>query len=408
MKNLRSVFFSLVPVSMLLTFVDGSSAMNQKYTSFDYIEDEEDVDEFDELLADAGLESSADGNRGGGTGTPSVSPENSYPGRNRVNEVYAGAPFPKNGIHMAAFGEFLYWTSGYDLHNAVLAGDPGSTVPAFRKLPSFESHYQPGFRVGLETQLAAQGWDILADWVCFHNNKSKTFHNHPGGNRGLAVAWTNSWQQVYPAQQSGNGFEKATTHLTYNQIDFTMGKEIYFSKYYSLRPSIGGRYVHIDNGFKLFYGNTDIPAAYDLMEMEDRIHAFGFTFGLDNKFLLGYGLSILGNMGGGLVYGSNNVDYLGTASQAAGDHFIGNGLQTKFRGHDLIPVIDTRIDLNWEHSFFKEKLGLDLYIGYEYHVLINGFTALTFPLAVNTLQIFDVLRTNLYMHGMNVGAKLSF
>ena len=103
-------------------------------------------------------------------------------------------------------------------------------------------------------------------------------------------------------QQSAGGFQNNSWHLTYNQWDLTLGKEIFFSKYYSLRPNMGGRYINVHDGFKTFAGNVNNNVT-NTTKMHNRLSAFGFTFGFDNKFQLGYGLQILGNMGVGLLYG---------------------------------------------------------------------------------------------------------
>ena len=76
-------------------------------------------------------------------------------------------------------------------------------------------------------------------------------------------------------------------------------------------------------------------------------------------------------------------------------------------GRDLIPVIDTRIDLGWKRSFMDDQLGIGITIGYEYHVLINGFTTVTSP-SNTAASIIEFQHTNLYMQGMNVGLQVSF
>ena len=101
--------------------------------------------------------------------------DQNFPGRNRKIAVFTNAPYPANGItHLYNFGEFLYWSSGYDLDYAVVGTDP-STLQ--RTLYTFDKNFQPGLRLGMGYEFFPQGWDIRADWVCFHNKIEKTLRS---------------------------------------------------------------------------------------------------------------------------------------------------------------------------------------------------------------------------------------
>lgn len=347
--------------------------------------------------------------------------DNNYPGRFKENKVYAGAPNPINGVHFEAFAELLIWDSGSNTYTAILgSGDPYHDAPVnnenlVRKMKMFDTHFQPGIRVGVQHGFAAQGWDLMADYLYFHNNKSQSYSTQPTDPFVIFPAWPSS---NFPPENSLTIFSDVTNTwgLTYNQADIVFGKEIYFSKYYSLRPNFGVRYVNLKDNFKLVqqFGSSPVMVGTISQYMGNNLSAGGFTAGLDNKICLGYGLFLVSNLNLGLIYGSNHLEYLSRYELPADGQFYGGDWYMPSR--DIIPVIDARLDFGWQRSFFNGKQALSLTLGYEYHVLVNGFVALTVPSVLDAditdagqpTELPTVQHSNLFMQGFNIGVKYSF
>lgn len=327
--------------------------------------------------------------------TQSSTVDQNYPGRNKPNDLFAAQPYPRHGAHLSAFGEFLYWNSGFNIHCAQLDLTTTNQIVT-RELSHFNTHYQPGFRIGIQENFQAQGWDLVFDWTSFRNTKHKTFLQH--GNVFPDLDWGNDYNEdVAPANS------RSSYHARFNQLNLTLGKEVYFSKYYSFHPNMGVRYLSLKDGFKMHYFNLTNSQVNDI-SMDNNLHGFGLSAGVGNKFLLGYGLSLTGALDASLAYLKKSLHTKAVANELTGSFY---GIDVTEPAHDIIPIVDLKVDLNWERSFMQEKLALELNVGYEYHVLINGFTMISMPLS-GFILLAEPLNTNFYMMGLTLGAKLSF
>ena len=134
------------------------------------------------------------------------------------------------------------------------------------------------------------------------------------------------------------------------------------------------------------------------------MNAYGLMLGLDNKFSLGAGIFLAGDFSTGLAYSIYSMDSLQLPSQRVNGFF---GLNTDSSSHEMIPIIDARMDVGWERSFYDNQIGVRLNIGYEYHVLINGFSAIANPDIGNGIG-FLYQKTNLFLQGLTLGAKMSY
>jgi hypothetical protein len=148
--------------------------------------------------------------------------------------------------------------------------------------------------------------------------------------------------------------------------------------------------------------------------MKNNLSVGGFVFGLDNKFMMGYGLSLMGSVNAGLAYGTNNIlyttDYLRQTETAT----LPINSYNTMTGRDLIPLIDVRIDLGWEYDFYDGAQTLSLMAGYDFKALVSAFTTMTFPTVDNfnpataATELPTVDHTNLFLQGFNVGVMYRF
>jgi hypothetical protein len=349
--------------------------------------------------------------------------DQSFPGRAGQNLVFAGAPFPSNSYNIELFGEFLWLDSGFDTVTT-MTGNAWQTNPEVfhRKFEGFATHYQPAFRVGLGYQFEEQGWDLIGSYLYFKNEKSRTsdrvyqsFENKEDWGAYLApvILW-------WPSD-----IQKSKYNLSYNQADLSIGKEVYFTKFYSFKPSIGPRYISAQYGFKN-YGSSLEPRAggapgYATVEMSNNLNLFGFNFGLENKFLFGSGIYFMGGLNAGLGYAWTDVDYKTNYTET--DFVLSRSTQASMKSRNMVPTIDARMDLGWERSFNDDAWAMNLYIGYDFHVLINAFNVIYFSIMASidpettsgittdlTYREFNPINqhSNLYLQGLNVGLKVSF
>jgi hypothetical protein len=341
-----------------------------------------------------------------------------YPGRGKSIEVFNATPNPLDGIGLSVFGEFLYWDSGCNtLTTTVGYNNPyggmssnNNDLDVSRFMNGFNTHFSPGLRLSLAHNLTNQGWGLSGSWTYYTNHKTNTYTQTD-----KLLLPTLSAANIPYAYYPGNQFianQVSNWNLSYNQGDLVFGKEIYFSKYYSLRPNTGARYLQASDRLSLLtsgFNTNGTVSSYRLVKAHNNLSAFGFSGGVDNKFCLGYGLSLVNNLNVGLAYGQNKVAYYSSGETGV---YLAETWDLKTK--NLFPFVDAKLDLAWERSFYNDKLALVFSVGYEYHVLINGFTAMSVATLLQGAQsayIYEqpnVQHTNLYMQGMNLGAALKF
>jgi len=306
--------------------------------------------------------------------------DQSFPGRAGQNLVFAGAPFPSHSYNIELFGEFLWLDSGFDTVTT-MTGNAWQTNPEVfhRKFEGFATHYQPAFCFGLGYQFEEQGWDLIGSYLYFKNEKSRTsdgFYTSLqekedwGGYLAPAIVW-------WPSDT-----QKSKYNLSYNQADLSIGKEVYFTKFYSFKPSIGPRYISAQYGFKNYGSNLltgdQGPPAIATVEMSNNLNLFGFNFGLENKFLFGSGIYFTGGLNAGLGYAWTDVDY--KTYYTGLETGLLRSTQASMKSRNMVPTIDARMDIGWERSFDDDAWAMNLYIGYDFHVLINAFNVIYFSL----------------------------
>jgi len=321
----------------------------------------------------------------------------------------------RGGFGITPFCELLIWDSGVDqVMDATVIESTVNGIPntiTSRTLYTSSIKYDLGVRAGLKYELPNIGWDMEGEYIYFQNNKSSST-SREGGSSTFDPIWVNSTTSSWPAQTVTN-----TWNLIYNQADLVFGKEIKFSDYYFARPTMGGRYINCSSNFQI---NADDNSGveyltyYNHVQMKNNLSVGGFVFGLDNKFMMGYGLSLMGSVNAGLAYGTNNIlyttDYLSQTETAT----LPINSYNTMTGRDLIPLIDVRIDLGWEYDFYDGAQTLSLMAGYDFKALVSAFTTMTFPTVDNfnpataATELPTVDHTNLFLQGFNVGVMYRF
>ncbi len=332
----------------------------------------------------------------------SKAPLEKYP--SEKNEVMAAQPFVGAGTHFSVYGEYLYWISG--INNTIYSSKGNNTNSELtRNLKGFDNQYSSGSRFGLAAAFSPQGWDLDLVWTRLHQGVNSRAKKPTDLVNSLFITWGSAYNGG--TTESSILQQKGHWKMDFDEIDFTMGKEFFVSKWFALHPSAGFRQIWLKSGFSI--KNTDVTGATlcDIRE-NNSWNAFGLKVGLDSAFHLGWGFSIDSMFNVALVYGKNNVTYTPSSSTTtpfAGITASGNDNSEKF--FSLIPVIDLGLGLSWADTFYDDTFGLTLGAGYEYHLLVDAFVPVSI-VSNNGIEITLERPTSLYMHGLVASLKLGF
>jgi hypothetical protein len=401
MKKKIYLALSMLPVFVATLPTYSQAASQQSFV--DEYEDEFEEDFFDDEVDtnftvaehDMNMEQDAKGT----SSEEKQKIDNSYPGMNRQNSVYTGQPFPKDSYHISVFGDFLYLSS--TVTDLAWASFKTTGLNTSRTIKTFDRHYTPAFRIGGDYSTSAQGWSFGLDWMRLQQSQEKKAHYPYNGGRQAAVIYSASNSEAFGANQAGGEVE-GKQNLHFDEVNLMLSKEIFFSKYFSFRPTGSGTFVWYKHDFWNQYGQEgDTPSLYNKIHYKNEFHGFGFKFGSVGKLQLGYGFYILGDGQFGVIYGPRNLTKNSSDS-------LGFTNKVTMNSDIFEPMIEAKMDLGWRRSFCHEKFGLDIYIGYEYH---NYFNAIITPSRSEFDFSDDILlnqRDDLGIQGMNFGIRLNF
>lgn len=157
--------------------------------------------------------------------------------------------------------------------------------------------------------------------------------------------------------------------LDLDLLDLELGREFYVSRKLTLRPHFGLRQAWIDQSQCITYSsclNYPMAACYEdvsyvgnmfeTVSQRNRFRALGPRGGLDSRWMIGEGVSILGEVALSILYGHYTVKS-NCCTCLTGEIVDDSGY--------AIPGCDTR-PINLKDSFFTSKAVTDLALGLEW------------------------------------------
>jgi hypothetical protein len=322
--------------------------------------------------------------------------DNDYPGLNRPNMVYAGQPFPSQSANLSIFGDFLYVSS--NVNDLVYAAFESTGATTYYDYKTFDRHYTPAFRIGADYSLSAQGWTFGADWTRVNQENSETKY-YPYSKGEAVVIYTPDSSEPYGANEAG-GSVYGKQSLSFNEVNVTLGKEIFFSKYFSFRPTASGTFLWYTHEFHNNFSNIN-GYEYNDIKFKNEFYGFGFKFGGSPRFQLSYGFYILGDAQLGIICGPRDVYQYSTD-----DTFMNTN--SHLHSTIFLPMLEAKMDLGWRRSFAKDQFGLDIYAGYEYHNYFNAMQMLQRGVYDVGNTVTNQINHDLGIQGLNVGLRFSF
>ncbi|MES2122966.1 MAG: Lpg1974 family pore-forming outer membrane protein [Chlamydiota bacterium] len=209
---------------------------------------------------------------------------------------------------------FIYYHAseeGLDLAESASFVEANSTVlaPSKSKVLKQSFNYQPGFKVGIGTNIC--DWTLFGQytWIRQFNKMSKTPPT-PSPNNGIGVWFMDDWFILgIPVEGQSMPATKLQSkwNLDMDIADLTLGRPYYLARNVSISPSFGLRLAWIRQKMNI---NIDVPPLNTVANQRSKIFshnssnswAVGPRAGLDAYLLLPKGFRFQGDLSGSILY----------------------------------------------------------------------------------------------------------
>lgn len=302
-------------------------------------------------------------------------------------------PMTKDGYDVWILGDVLLWQAVEENLTYVYSHDVDDTNNT--NLHTVDFDWDWGFRLGAGYNIPRDGWDIDLYWT--HIRNTADGHQHANTDKTLSQIWTTA-NNIF----SGVG-EEASGHWKVNldQVDLDLGRQFYVGKDLSIRPYAGLRSTWLFQKYNIeFSGTANGRPVEQEASLKNRFWGFGFVAGLDSEWNLGWDISLYGEADMSILLGFFDVDQKGETND------VKTWDQDKsFRAGRA--VLDLGMGLKWARSFFKDRYGLTLKAGYEYHLYFdqNQFIQTN---GNTEFELFNPLRGNLVFQGVIGSMQIDF
>jgi hypothetical protein len=291
---------------------------------------------------------------------------------------------------MTLGADWLYWKVQQDGVNPGFISSIDTTIlPTTtnenRIHPKFK--YESGYRVNLGYELPGDAWDMN---VCYTYIPSHATRSFAAGDTGALF--------FQAAELGGATGLSAFSHkwdFTGNNIDFDIGRTVCFGETLNVRPHIGVRAAWWDQKFHSFGVNTtaDITSAFT-NAFKEKFQGYGVEGGLWADWGVGYGVSLVGHVGGSILYSRYTVHGTATTGTLAAD---GTTTLTAInnisdRVYIATPTMDYYIGLQYAGCLCD--MLFKVHAGWEQHVFFDTNKYLT--------------RGNLAAQGLTLGLDVGF
>lgn len=277
-------------------------------------------------------------------------------------------PYTCNGDFVLS-ASALYWKAqidgleyGYRNNEIVILFKPIVTIPTD---PLIDAQYlapkpqwRGGFKIGIAYHSPCDGWDLDLTWTHFKGRAKDEIQGDGFANPGVTTFWT-FWaaDQLSPPGSLALDNAIATWSIDLNDLPLELGREFWVSKYLSLRPYLGVRYISLYQTYNLSYlggawgGALSFNESNYSVEIHNNFRGIGPFAGINTNWHFGCGWSVYGDLSGGIIYGRFTL------------------AQDESSRLALSPFSKRKV-LDTEESFRVSRALLNMGLGIEYSALV--------------------------------------
>lgn len=285
--------------------------------------------------------------------------------------------------------DWIYWKAFQDNLEYALAASGSPTRPQLTALaPNFKAN--SGFRVFADYILCDNSWKIGAIYTRLHAKANN--------NANLASTITTLNIITFPiftVVPTGNTFSSLNSSWTddVNYFDLDIAREFCLCPCLAITPHMGLRGVWLRQKFNID-GRIIAPEGRSgafTSRFSEHFDGYGVEGGLHGHLRIGCGFSLVGHVGGSLLYARIKTNESVTFFSAPG--VVTNPTLHREIFH-VSPMLDTFIGLEYQRNCWCYPV--DLHLGWEQHIIIDSSH-------LSQLQYAD-----LSLQGLTLGASVRF
>ncbi|MEI8125052.1 MAG: Lpg1974 family pore-forming outer membrane protein [Parachlamydiaceae bacterium] len=301
--------------------------------------------------------------------------------------------------------DWLYWQVQEDGLNL---GTAETATPNFGLATDLDKHntnpkfqYENGYRVNIGYELPCDSWDLDIAYTYMPASARTPNFSSDDTTTGQFFVNSDSFPILDDFDNSGiaQGFSgKWDANL--NCVDVDMGRTVCFGECLKIRPHIGFRAAWMDQ--KLYanlFVNVDTTETVDnLAKMKETFTGYGVEGGLWGDWQLGCGFSVIGHVGGSILYSEFNIhqsSLIVTTTGIGSDDVIVAETTSRLSEtiHTGTPTMDYFVGLQYDDCFCD--MLFSMVAGWEQHIIFDA----------NRLSTH---RGNLVTQGLTLGMQVGF
>lgn len=295
--------------------------------------------------------------------------------------------------------DVLYWQVKIGGTEYALSDqDQQATVPIHGKYRGIDFNWDWGFRAGLGYNFIHGDWDIYANFTYLNTGNNSMVTGEGNGcvipQLGLAVVAANSF----------NAAAKATSEykFTFDRIDLELGRNYYVSRDLSFRPHFGLMTAWINQKQLTRYTGRDLGVNTAHVKDRDDFWGIGPRTGVNSKWYLTNGFSVLGNASASLVYGLHGVRHKNWLSSSPETHYA----NVSANMHKFSPTMMLQLGLTYDRYIYNDKqhINVSLFWDTQYWWRMNQNLRSTFESPIKYIRNSE----DLSLQGITLSFRLDF
>lgn len=323
-----------------------------------------------------------------------------------------------------ATGSFIYWQARQEnmeigmVSNAANPYVTTSAIPVVSYFVNPDFEYKPGFKFGLGANLDWDNWDAYAEYTWFHGTTDSTVSQLvPTGTAATAGNFNflqakqgapGALSTLTPYYNSGN----QSWNLKMDFLDMSLARAYYAGMKLTVRPFFGARGAWIREHLDTTYnGNTAGGASAtnnSVVTNSTTSWGLGPRAGFGTNWLMGYGLRFTGDASADVLYTRYNARAQQLFSTTATPSVVTSNYKLSVDHLDYLRAhVCLDLGFGWGSYFDNNNWHVDLAASYAYQVFWDQNMMIT-PVSANMSALTLSPNGNLYVHGLNLTARLDF
>ncbi len=305
----------------------------------------------------------------------------------------------ENGWDVFVTGDYLYWAWQQDSLKVAELVPSEEALGGSQKTMFINPGYASGFQVGLGFNMPGMdNWNLYSKYTWYRNSGSKTVANDVD-HLFIAVTPLEGPSYFY------DGVFNSKARMHFDAVDLLLKRPFYFGRKLTANFGAGLTALWITQKFTsvidaLRSTTDDFEISDDLVatiEQKQTSWGLGPKFGFESNWMLGWGFEIMANLSTSLLYTRYEVNGLVSETVDAVPFSIPiNNLD----GYGTIrPITEAFLGMGWGMGFCDDEFRIGFSAGYDFNVYWD-YNMKTYVKNNNA--------GNMYLQGLNVGARFDF